>query len=84
MTKFDKGQDVPPIGTDSYPPNAKHNAEEIDALFSTATPSKFIDSIHDWWQEKGFLTAGQYNKLKEICEREDTAGHFTTSDDFGW
>ena len=56
--------------TDTQPTDAQSKQDDIEFLFSIATPSTFLDSIYDWWQEKGFLTKLQYQKLLEIAERE--------------
>lgn len=29
----------------------------------------FIDSIHQWWKDKGFLTPGQYGALRKTYSR---------------
>jgi len=70
MTKFNPDQTInSPINTDAYPEGAHFNSEEIDHLFNLAPSSAFVDSLYDWWWEKGFLTEEQFNKLEEIAER---------------
>lgn len=50
------------------------DADEINAMFDNAFAgakgsfAKFLDSIHDWWEEKGFLTAKQYEALKKAAQ----------------
>jgi len=54
----------------------KHtDADEINEMFTVVmagargTFSEFIDSIHTWWEEKGFLTEKQYSALKSAYNR---------------
>jgi len=81
MPKFDPNQTInSPISTDAYPEGAHTDTEEIERLFSLAPSSSFIDSLYDWWEEKGFLTEAQFDKLKEIAGGTDTRDKFDTSD----
>ncbi len=57
--------------TSQLPEGAVTDSADIDWLFSQAPSSDYIDSIHDWWTEKGFLTEAQYAKLQEMAERDD-------------
>lgn len=69
-TKFAPNQMInSPTSTDIYPEGAHIDSEEIEHLFDLAPSSSFIDSLYDWWAEKGFLTKEQFNKLEEIAER---------------
>ena len=71
--KFDPNQTIDsPINTDAYPEGAHTDSGEIELLFTLATfaaPSSFLDSLYEWWEEKGFLTEEQFSKLEEIAER---------------
>lgn len=29
----------------------------------------FLASVTEWWTDKGFLTEGQFNKLKQVWDR---------------
>lgn len=81
MPKFNPNQIInSPIPTDTYPEGAHTDSEEIERLFDLAPSSSFIDSIYDWWEEKGFLTEAQFNKLSEIAGVTDTRDKFDTSD----
>ena len=49
----------------------KYDDDEIEEMFETVMRNvagtsfaDFIDSIHTWWEEKGFLTEKQFNALK--------------------
>lgn len=55
--------------TRALPEDAVTNASLIEEYFDQASSSSFIDSIYEWWTEKGFLTARQFEQLKEIVER---------------
>jgi hypothetical protein len=52
--------------------------EEINAMFERLyarkelTPSsrQFIDSVHKWWEQKGFLTKKQYDAIKRQAYRK--------------
>ena len=63
------------FGIDNIPEGAVTDSNIIEPLFAIAVDSKFLDSLYDWWQEKGFLTELQFNKLEEIAERE-TGGSY--------
>ena len=63
------------FNTDNVPEGAVTDSNLIEPLFEIAGDSKFLDSLYDWWQEKGFLTELQFNKLEEIAERE-TGGSY--------
>ena len=58
-----------PTSTDDYPEGAHTDGEEIELLFDLAPPSGFVDSLYDWWAEKGFLTKAQFTELEKIAER---------------
>ena len=51
------------------------NDAEIDALFDAlnsrhlGTFQSYVDSVHEWWEEKGFLTEKQYNVIKNAAQR---------------
>lgn len=54
----------------------KHaDASEIDAYFDAlsqrnlGTFQEWIDSVHDWWESKGYLTERQYETLKKAAQR---------------
>ena len=49
------------------------DAVEIEKMFETALHETrgrgvhgFVESIHEWWQDKGFLTEAQYLALKKL------------------
>lgn len=48
-------------------------ARMFEAAFAKTTPGSsfygFLESIHDWWKEKGFLTDAQYDALKRSALR---------------
>lgn len=68
--KFDPDQTInSPTATDTYPEGAHTDNEEVECLFDVAPPSRFVDSLYDWWAENGFLTKAQFAKLEEIAER---------------
>lgn len=56
--------------TRALPEGAVTDTDEIETLFDNVSPSSFVDSIYEWWMEKGFLTARQFEQLKEIDERK--------------
>ncbi len=53
------------------------NEEEIRKLFQrlydkTSPESSFldfVDSVHEWWQEKGFLTKSQYEAIRTAYDK---------------
>lgn len=53
------------------------NTDEINSYFETlydrgsslGTFKQWVDSVHDWWEEKGFLTQAQYDTLKRSALR---------------
>ena len=51
---------------DSLPDSAQ-TGSEIDEMFDTAMShspdNEFLESIHEWWETKGFLTKKQYDAL---------------------
>jgi len=57
--------------------DAIHAGDEINEMFevvmktASGTFSEFIESIHTWWEEKGFLTDKQYKALKGAYERSE-------------
>jgi hypothetical protein len=53
-----------------------YDGAEINAYFDTLlnSPSTgsfrdWVESVHDWWEKKGFLTEAQYNSLKRSATR---------------
>ena len=55
-------------GGDNRPlPDGAETGDEIDEMFehafARAPDNAFLVSIHTWWEEKGFLTQGQYQSL---------------------
>ncbi len=60
--------DAPHSGGDNRPlPDGAETGDEIDEMFerafARAPDNAFLVSIHTWWEEKGFLTQGQYQAL---------------------
>ncbi|MFQ5742007.1 MAG: hypothetical protein ACE5HV_00280 [Acidobacteriota bacterium] len=63
---------------DDEAPRGKHHtdAEEIDTLFedlfTSVSPASsfrdFVESVHEWWEDKGFLTEKQYQALRRARE----------------
>jgi hypothetical protein len=60
------------------PTNIRHSdPNEINGYFETlydrgsrlGTFKTWVDSVHEWWEEKGFLTDNQYNTLKKSAQR---------------
>lgn len=54
----------------------KFSDPDIDFLFDelrnrNISPSfrAFVDSVHEWWEQKGFLTEAQYRAIKKAVER---------------
>lgn len=51
------------------------NAAEIDDFFTRlqsrnlGTFQEWVDSVHEWWESKGFLTEAQYKTLKKSALR---------------
>lgn len=54
------------------------NTAEIDAMFdalfkkiptTSSFRTGFLDDVHKWWEEKGFLTEKQYNAVLKSYER---------------
>jgi len=59
-----------PIGTDKYPRGAHHNVsveDDFERAYDTQPNNHFIDELYTWWDEKGFLTAAQYERLYFIA-----------------
>lgn len=54
-------------------PEGARTDSDIDEMFETAfarsPDSEFLTSIHTWWEEKGFLTASQYEALEKWSHR---------------
>lgn len=68
--------DSPHSGGDNRPlPNDAETGDEIDEMFDTALSrapdSEFLESIHTWWEEKGFLTSKQYEALCKFAGEEE-------------
>ena len=56
---------------DQLPEGAHTDATDIEEMFDLAMqrhPSDFLDSLYEWWEDKGFLTERQYEKLIEVIE----------------
>lgn len=58
-------------------PSKHTDAYEIDGLFNRVFDKQhsesfesFVNSVHIWWQQKGFLTEAQYRTIKRAAERE--------------
>ena len=58
--------------------NIRHsNADEINGYFETlynrgsslGSFKQWINSVHEWWEEKDFLTENQYTTLKKAAMR---------------
>ncbi len=58
--------------------SGKHHVDEdIDEMFESVSANldpessfcEFIESLHEWWEKKGFLTEKQYAALKNSYER---------------
>lgn len=47
--------------------------EYFDTLLTTVSPNdsffEFIQSVHEWWMDKGFLTERQYEVIKSAARR---------------
>lgn len=68
-------------GSSSYsPPNnfVKHDdAKDIDPMFETlmrevsphSSFREFIEDVHKYWEQRGYLTDNQYKALKRAVER---------------
>jgi hypothetical protein len=75
--------DADPFGTSpkmgKIPDKGAHytNAAEIDAMFAniynrlrpTDAFKVYVDSVHEWWEQKGFLTQKQYDVIKRSAGR---------------
>lgn len=57
-------------------PEGAETGDEIDEMFETAfsrsPDNEFLQSIHSWWEEKGFLTQKQYAALAKWSNEERT------------
>lgn len=70
---------APETNWEDFTPHGHHtDAQEINRLFvrvrtrnHNASFEAFLDSINDWWLEKGFLTRKQYQRLKAAAEEMD-------------
>jgi len=58
------------------PPAVKYSDKvEIDTYFATlcsrdlGTFKDYVDDVHKWWTEKGFLTQKQYDVIKKSAQR---------------
>jgi hypothetical protein len=55
--------------------DGRHRGPEIDDMFETAFATArgsfvhFLESINEWWKEKGFLTEKQYKALRRAAKR---------------
>lgn len=73
-SKFDPKQIIiSPMNTDSYPIGAHSDEEEIQTLFDLVPSSNFVDSVYDWWMEKGFITSLQFDALNRLVEEDPQA-----------
>ena len=51
------------------------DAKEIDPMFEAAFSNasggfmSFLESVHEWWTEKGFLTEKQYFAIKRAADK---------------
>jgi len=67
----------PPADTKPKPSSSIRytDAIEIDGYFDAlsqrnlGTFKEWVDSVHQWWEEKGFLTEAQYKTLKRSALR---------------
>ena len=81
IRRFDPTKVIPgPMATETYPKNSHTDAEEIDNLFAYAPSNSFVESLHEWWMEKGFLTEEQFGRLKDMSGFIDTAEKFNRFD----
>lgn len=71
LDKPHRGEHDPsPIPRDSHTDDAEIN-EMFEIAFSRRPDLEFLASLYEWWEEKGFLTARQYEALcKFTGERE--------------
>ena len=58
---------------DRFPPDAVTDADTIDDLFTRAfrnfPESEFLESVYEWWEQKGFITEKQYVAVSKIADR---------------
>ena len=58
---------------DKFPPDAITEADEIEDLFDRAFQnyhdSPFLESVYEWWEQKGFITSKQYAAVSKIADR---------------
>lgn len=53
--------------TRALPEGARTDSNLIEEYFDRVDePNEFVESIYEWWQEKGFLTAKQFEQLEKI------------------
>ena len=63
------------IGKSSSSLHKFDDANEIDPMFEDAFSNasgsfaNFLESVHEWWIEKGFLTEKQYYAVKRAAEK---------------
>ena len=59
---------------DKFPPDAITDEDEIEGLFYCAfqnfPESEFLDSVYEWWEQKGFITLKQFEAVEKIADRE--------------
>jgi hypothetical protein len=75
--RHDDGDDFRNAFTDvGRSPSQKFtNAKIIDPMFEVAFANAsggfadFLNSVHEWWEEKGFLTEKQYYAVKRAAEK---------------
>lgn len=71
---------APPVDSAATPRKASSGIRysddvEINAYFdrlysrNLGTFKDWVDSVHEWWEEKGFLTEAQYKTLKKSALR---------------
>ena len=65
--------DTPTVHSGKKYDNASEINQMFDAVLQNVKPGssffKFLESIHDWWDVKGWLTEKQYNALRKTYER---------------
>jgi len=68
------------MGQPSPPPRSGKiykDAEEIDECFEILLEGRlsesfrgFVESVHSFWQERGYLTEAQYKAIRQAAERQ--------------
>ena len=52
----------------TYPIGAITNIQAINNLLEIVPGSEFVDSVRDWWDEHGFITAKQNSILNAMAQ----------------